>query len=1119
MPEPVHTYIIKDFNLAEITNSFIFAHSAADILTQGRGLYDIQAQELAVDWGVFKNAHSVYGFEKVIVRQSSGEVILSCACNRPLQRLCQHQAQVLFFIMNRKDIRLFFDGGLRKDYIQKAVADYGLQDEPFPEDYFELHYADKATTIRPKQKGLLAINEATEHYLKEKLLPAPLSLPEHNRLETAKVHTIIVLTRHRYQEQVHAALYTTELTWNGKLKGSPQPVNPFDKLWNTKDESLLKFYSAMLKFQQDYVKTNATPDIEALKALAANPLGFPAYYHDESISAGISPSSLVQVFIKTTHIKPEISLRKKDHFWELTCNLVIQDRTYPFQKSDRRFSQFILLDQYFYLLTDAYLVKVLDFFRRHDYRMLVHESKYEPFKEKILAPLEQNITLHYPGIKKATRQQLEQQGFREKEERVIYLQESGNHILITPVMRYGPVEIPVLSKKQIVTEDEKGNKFTVPRNDEAEIEFIALISRQHEHFREQLELESFYLHRERFLNEDWFLNVFDTWFREGISVMGFESLKNNKLNAHKATVSVQVSSGINWFNTTLAVKFGRQKASLKQLHKAVKGKTKFVQLDDGTLGILPQEWIDKFRTYFNSGDISNEDIRIARINFASLLEVYEEQFIAPGTLQEIADYKARLSGFSGIQAVPVPPTLQATLRPYQYEGLNWLNFMDDFNFGACLADDMGLGKTVQVIAFLLAQQQKIGRNTNLIIVPTSLIFNWQAELERFAPSLKVLTLHGTKRRKSLNEFDQYEVVLTSYGTLLSDVALLKKYVFNYIVLDESQAIKNPGAQRHEAACSLQSRNKIIMTGTPVENNTFDLFGQLSFACPGLLGSKQMFRDLYAIPIDKFKNSKRARELHQKTKPFILRRTKDQVEQELPDKTEVILYCDMDEYQRNIYKEEERKIKEFISEQDEQELHKNSMQVLKGLMKLRQICNATDIWEDGKVVGQHSAKLDRLLEEIENRSVHHKILVFSQFVGMLNHIKQRLDDRHIKHAYLTGQTRDREGAVTGFKQDEDTRIFLISLKAGGTGLNLTEADYVYLVDPWWNPAAEQQAIDRSHRIGQTRHVIAARLICPGTIEEKIMKLQETKKQLVNDLIGSGNRHMEPFTRNEWLQLLS
>lgn len=1118
MLQPVHTYILKEFNLAEITNAFIFAHSAADIITQGRGLYDIQPQQLAINQGVFKNTHSVYGFEQVAVQQSLGTVILSCACNKSLYKLCQHQAQVLFFIMNRKDIRIFFDERLRKEFIQKAIVDYGLQEEPFPENYFELHYADKATTVRPKQKGLFAINAATEHYLKEKLLPPPLILPEQKDKEQGTVRTIIVLSRHKYREQVHAALYTTELTRDGKLKGSPKPLNPFDKLWNTKEERLLKFYGAMLKFQQDYIKTNAVPDIDALKALAANPLGFPFYYHEESIATSITASSLLPVSVRTTHIEPELGIKKEGHFWALTCNLVIQDQKYPFQKSDRKFSLFICIDPCFYLLTDTYLVKVLDFFKQHDYKLLVHENKYEQFKERILLPLEHNITVHYPGIKKATQKQLEQQGFREKEECVIYLQESGNHILITPVMRYGSVEVPVLSKKQIIAEDEKGNKFTVSRNDEAEIAFIALISRQHEHFSEQLELESFYLHRERFLNEDWFLNAFDTWFRQGISVMGFESLKNNKLNAHKATVAVQVSSGINWFNTTLTVKFGRQKASLKQLHKAIKGKSKFVQLDDGTLGILPQEWIDKFRSYFNSGDISNEAIRIAKINFASLLDVYEEQFIEPGALQQIADYKTRLSGFSGIQPIAVPAMLQATLRPYQYDGLNWLNFMDDFNFGACLADDMGLGKTVQVIAFLLSQQQKIGRNTNLVVVPTSLIFNWQSELERFAPSIKVLTLHGSKRRKSVKDFDDYEVVLTSYGTLLSDVALLKKYVFNYVILDESQAIKNPASQRYEAACSLPSRNRIVMTGTPVENNTFDLFGQLSFSCPGLLGNKQMFRDLYAIPIDKFKNSKRAAELQQKTKPFILRRTKDQVEKDLPDKTEVVLYCEMDEYQSNIYKEEERKIKEFISEQDEQELHKNSMQVLKGLMKLRQICNTTDIWQEGKVVGQHSSKLDRLLEEIENRSVQHKILVFSQFTGMLEHIKQRLDNKLIKYAWLTGQTRDREGAVTRFKKDKNTRIFLISLKAGGTGLNLTEADYVYLVDPWWNPAAEQQAIDRSHRIGQTKHVIAARLICPGTIEEKIMKLQDDKKQLVSELISSGNRNMEQFTKSELLKLL-
>nr|WP_305051091.1 DEAD/DEAH box helicase [Elizabethkingia bruuniana] len=442
--------------------------------------------------------------------------------------------------------------------------------------------------------------------------------------------------------------------------------------------------------------------------------------------------------------------------------------------------------------------------------------------------------------------------------------------------------------------------------------------------------------------------------------------------------------------------------------------------------------------------------------------------------------------------------MNAELRTYQREGLNWLNFLDSHNFGGCLADDMGLGKTVQIIAFILSQREKHGHTTSLVVLPTSLLFNWQEELAKFAPSVKVLTHYGADRQKSTADFQKYEVILTTYGMLLSDITFLKKFRFNYIFLDESQTIKNPNSERYKAARLLQSRNRIALTGTPVENNTFDLYGQLSFACPGLLGSKQYFKDIYAIPIDKFEYSKRATELQKKIKPFILRRTKKQVATELPEKTEMLIYCEMNTEQRRIYDLYEKEVRDFISATDEDEIHNKSMHVLTGLTRLRQICNSPVLLKDGHS-GDHAVKIEILTEQIENKFREHKILVFSQFVEMLDLIKAKLDEKNIRYEYLTGQTRNRGAKVQHFQNNEEVRVFLISLKAGGTGLNLTEADYVYLVDPWWNPAVENQAIDRSYRIGQTKNVVAVRMICSGTIEEKMMNLQKKKKKLAQDLI--------------------
>lgn len=431
---------------------------------------------------------------------------------------------------------------------------------------------------------------------------------------------------------------------------------------------------------------------------------------------------------------------------------------------------------------------------------------------------------------------------------------------------------------------------------------------------------------------------------------------------------------------------------------------------------------------------------------------------------------------------------------------------------------MGLGKTLQIIAFILSQNKKHPQNTNLVVVPTSLLFNWQAEVEKFAPSLKILTHYGANRIKNTLHFAGHEIVLTTYGMLLSDIRFLKEFNFNYVFLDESQAIKNPNSERYRAARLLKSRNKVVLTGTPIENNTFDIYGQLSFAIPGLLGSKQYFRDIYSIQIDKFENTKRATDLQHKIKPFILRRTKKQVAKELPDKTEMVIYCEMGEEQRLIYSAYEKELREYISAKDEHEIAKNSMHVLTGLTKLRQICDSPALLKDEEQFGDSSAKIEVLMEQIENKSSQHKILVFSQFVSMLDLIKEELQKRNISFEYLTGQTKNRAAKVNEFQENDQVRVFLISLKAGGTGLNLTEADYVYLVDPWWNPAVENQAIDRCYRIGQKKNVIAVRLICPNTIEEKIMKLQQSKKELANDLITTDNSVFKKLSKQDLMEML-
>lgn len=687
-------------------------------------------------------------------------------------------------------------------------------------------------------------------------------------------------------------------------------------------------------------------------------------------------------------------------------------------------------------------------------------------------------------------------------------------------MRYGSIEVPVRSKKAVYLPDVRGRMMALPRDEAAEEVFLGFLLQQHPLFYEQLEdsLPYFYLHRDRFLNEDWFLNTFEQWRAAGISIFGFNSLKGNKLNAHKASISVQVQSGLNWFNTKLKVRYGSQAASLQQLQQAVRNKRRYVQLDDGTLGILPDLWIGRMAGFFFAAEVIGEDLVTPNVHFDAIAQLYTEAELDDEVKATLKTYSEKLSQIETIEVVAPPKGLKAHLRHYQLQGLSWLHFLHQHRWGGVLADDMGLGKTVQVIAFMLLLKEKGGRGTHLLVVPTSLLFNWQAELKRFAPSLTVTTLHGADRQRDTQAFENYDVVITSYGTLLSDITYLRHYCFEYVFLDEAQGIKNIESQRYAAARLLQSKNRLAITGTPIENNTLDLYAQLSFALPGLLGNKQYFKDVYSTPIDKFEDRRRAAELQRKVAPFLLRRTKEKVAQELPDKAEQVLYCPMNEAQRAVYDVYEGELRDYLEGKLQDEILRNSIHVLRGLTQLRQVCDDPRLLKADYLQGEGSSKLEALMEQVETKSVQHKILVFSQFVSMLDLVREELDKSGIGYEYLTGATRNREGSVHRFQNDPGVRVFLLSLKAGGTGLNLTAASYVYLVDPWWNPAVEAQAIDRAYRIGQHRNVQAIRLICPGTVEEKMLLLQEQKKARSAELVPTGKDFFSTMTSEDWKELL-
>lgn len=1111
-----YDYVLHDFNLKDLNGIFILKHLSGEVRTDARGFFNLYPEQIEIDFAAFSQPESDTLFPIVQVQQNQSSVKLSCRCATPKNKLCTHQAQVLYNILHREDFAIFFDERLRRQKLHTLALDYGLEKEANMDTVFSITHNDGSFQIKPKIAALQPFNKEAKEQLTALLLPKE-NITSRVKQANDLSKTIIVLGQHRYYSNLSIELYEGEKTKAGKIKNPLQRINLNNLLFKTDDSDELKFYSGIATFQANYNNDQTGEEIEALKAIVKNPQQIPFYLQDAR-QANIQASTLTPVNVQFLDLDLRLSVNQLKDFYEITGRLTIEGKSYELDQLVLVHQYFIRLKDELYLITRPDFLRVISFFKKQSNRLILHKTKYPEFQKLILIQLEGSIKVDYTYLKAATPDQLEEKGFDLENEQLIYLSESEDFILLTPVMRYGNLEIPVLSKRQIQAQDKLGNVFTLHRDEDAELQFISNLLRQHPYFYDQETNDSFYLHRKRFLEEGWFLDAFEEWRNKGIHILGFNQLKNNKLNEHKAQINIEVLSGTDWFETKVKVKFGKQQVALKHLHKSIRNKHKFVTLDDGSQGILPHEWIQKFTDYFNAGEVTDEAILTPKIKFATLTDLYEDALLDGEVKNELQRYHQQFEGTDVIREVEVPAALKASLRPYQREGLNWLNFLDDFNFGACLADDMGLGKTIQILAFILSQREKVSHNTNLVVVPASLIFNWKAEVEKFAPSITVKTIYGNERIKTTDDFDQFEMVITSYGTLLSDIRFLKDYRFNYIFLDESQNIKNPESQRYKAVRLLKSRNKVVMTGTPIENNTFDLYGQLSFACPGLFGSKQQFADLYSTPIDQFKDKKRAEELQKKIKPFLMRRTKEQVAKELPDKTEIVLYCEMGVEQREVYEANKKEIQDFVLGKTEDELPKSSMHVLKSITMLRQICNSAALLSDGKSYVQASSKIEVLIEQIENKARNHKILVFSQFVTMLDLIKKELEKRNIRYEYLTGQTRKRQDPVKSFQENADIPVFLISLKAGGTGLNLTQADYVYLVDPWWNPAVENQAIDRAYRIGQQKNVMAVRLICPDTIEEKIMKLQASKKDLVKNLIQPDGGFFKGLSKKELLGLL-
>lgn len=604
----------------------------------------------------------------------------------------------------------------------------------------------------------------------------------------------------------------------------------------------------------------------------------------------------------------------------------------------------------------------------------------------------------------------------------------------------------------------------------------------------------------------WIRKYKDQLEKEGF-VLRQDANHDKKYFLGEPSIKIEVKENIDWFDIYAIVKFGEYEIPFNELRKRILKKRQEIILPNGEIAVIPEKWLIEYSELFafmEEKEKGLDDLTLKKHHLA-LVKDLENGNLAQVTMSRKLE---KLREFDEIEDYPLPEKFIGTLRPYQKAGYNWLQFLNKFGFGGCLADDMGLGKTVQTLAMLQAEKENGTVNASLLIMPTSLIYNWEMEARKFTPQLNIFVYTGTNRLKDVTQFESYDLILTSYGISRLDVEILKEYYFHHIILDESQAIKNPNSNIAKSVKQLKSKHRLILTGTPLENSTLDLWSQMSFINPGLLGNQSFFKNEFLTPIEKKRDQNKTIKLNSIIKPFILRRHKSQVARELPEKIENIRYCTMTTMQEEHYEEAKSFYRNKILEHiDSHGVNNSQFLLLQGLTKLRQIANHPRmVTED---YGGDSGKLDESTGMLMNAiSKGHKMLVFSQFVKHLSIFRTFLDNQKIAYVYLDGTTKDRKTQVERFQNEKDLKIFLISLKAGGLGLNLTQADYVFILDPWWNPAIEAQAVDRAHRIGQKNTVFTYKFISKNTVEEKILLLQKNKLKLANELISTE----ESFVKN-------
>ncbi len=1083
-----------------------------------------------------------------VIEKNGSKLKLSCDCLQTKNKLCSHQFQILGMFISAFGIKFFVDPKplITAQYIQ--AEKYGLEHKKY-EDYLDFNFVDNVFSAIPKMEGItpnlnpenwksFVNSQLDNEYITESKIPSDVYRRDPEDVQNFGLalgisffqnHAIdIQVLRGKLNKAGEIATGIKQVFDSSSLEGiKGLQIADADQLFS--DVKMLEENKVAVKKNEAFypngeLRGDTNEDLlhflnymfTGLDKMRQHLTKLPTFKMDDQ--GRYTKKYLSDIAIKFESSILSFVFKEEGEFYNLVAYLEVAGKKTRLAKIKKDVSYlFTKVADSYYVHASTDLSLNLKYFKENTEVKIFKES-FNSFFQEFIKPLQKKYLIDF----KIDNVKIKKQEKDVQVVRKVYISELNNFVIFNPIIEYpqGEVELFGLERLQNITDN---ILITYKRVDTTENEFKNDFLQLHPKFEELEKRGFFYLDYDEMTEKGWFFDAFQKMKDANIEVFGFNELKSFKYNPHKPVVTTNVASGIDWFEVEVNIAFGNNVVSIKELKKAILKKDNFVKLDDGSLGMIPEEWLEKYGRLFRTGKIKNDKLEISKLMFSVIDDMFDDMIASEDIRFEIAEKKRKLLSFEQIEQVPQPKGIKATLRDYQISGLSWLNFLEEFNWGGCLADDMGLGKTIQIISLLKMVKDKTPkkeRYASIVVVPTSLIFNWQDELNKFCPSLKYKVVYGPNREKTIADFDKYDLILTTYGTLMNDIEVLKDYRFKYAILDESQNIKNPSSKRYKAVRLLNATNRLVLTGTPIENNTFDLFAQFNFINPGYLGSPADFKANYSEPIDKNKDQKRAEELQKLVAPFLLRRTKEQVATELPPKIESVMYCEMGAAQRVVYDAYRNKYRDYLMGKIETDgIGKSKMYVLEGLTKLRQICDSPALIPDEDLSDTDSIKIKELLKVVTEKTGKHKVLIFSQFVTMLDLIRTELTNNNIAHEYLTGQTRNRQERVDNFQNNDDIRVFLISLKAGGTGLNLTAADYVYIVDPWWNPAVESQAIDRCYRIGQDKHVFAYKMICKNTIEEKIIEYQLSKKKLASDLIKTDDSFVKGLTKADIGELFS